>query len=384
MSLLFVMNFPTNTGYAWATIERVFAGVSERLIGDGARVYACYPSLAPGAPQELAGVPVEVLEFDYQVSRRSLGGLLRFLRLLRRLRIRVLYLTDQPTWSPRYPLFFLAGVRALIIQDRTSGGRTVRGPVVGALKRVLHRIPTLAGTGFVGISRYVVERLVAVNGTPRGRTHLVYNGIDLARYAGAESGILQQLLGLTPSARIVFASGRAQAYKGIGVFIEAAAILARRKVPNVVFAYCGDGPALTEFRRQATTLGLTDFHFLGRRDDLPRLLGSATVVVVPSLWAEAFGLTVVEAMAAGVPVVATRTGGIPELIADGQTGLLVPPNDPEALADAINRLLGDAALRTRVVRQAREAARREYSIDKAIASLTALLRPEVSRWTARA
>jgi glycosyltransferase involved in cell wall biosynthesis len=102
-------------------------------------------------------------------------------------------------------------------------------------------------------------------------------------------------------------------------------------------------------------------------------VGSATVAVVPSLWAEAFGLTVVEAMAAGVPVVASSVGGIPELINQRVTGLLVPPGDASALAAALRELLDDSVLRARMGPKARETAWARFSHTRVADELAAVL-----------
>jgi glycosyltransferase involved in cell wall biosynthesis len=201
---------------------------------------------------------------------------------------------------------------------------------------------------------------------------MVYNGIDVDRYAQPSNGTLRSLLGVPPGTPIVFTASRAQPYKGIPVLMEAAAALAARR-DAVHVAYCGDGPALKAFRRAAADRALTNFHLLGRRDDVPRLLPDATVAVVPPVWEEAFGLTVVEAMAAGVPVVATRVGAIPELVQDGENGLLVPPGDAPALVGAVERVLGDDALRARLVARGRATVRERFTIARAVDDLYAIV-----------
>lgn len=376
MTLLFVMNFGSGAGYAWETIEGVFRRLSERLSADGVRCLACYPDLRGGPPRQLAGSQIDVLEFDYAAIRANGPRLLAFLRLLRRHRVSTLYLTDQPTWSPYYPLFHLAGVRRIVVHDRNSGNRSRRSAAIQALKGAVHRLPLLAADCFIGVSEFVADRLRRVNGTPAKRTHRVYNGIDLTRFQGGSGPGLAETLRLPPTSKVVFASGRAQPYKGIPVLIDAAALIEKAGYPEVHFAYAGDGPALAQFRQQAAARGLRRFHFLGRREDVPRLLSSATLAVVPSVWAEAFGLTVVEAMAAGRPVVASNIGGIPELINPGETGLLVPPNQPEDLAWAIRRLLDDEPLRTRMGNQARATARSQFSMERTAEELYGLVREQ--------
>ncbi len=368
MNVLFVANFGTGTGYAWSTIERVFGGVGRRVIDGGGRAIVCYASLDAGPPGELVGSGIEVAGFDYGAMLREPRRVPGFLRLLRELEVDVLYLTDRPTWSFLYPLFRLQGIRAIVIHDRTSGIREHRSAVGRVFKVSVHRLPGIAADRFIGVSRYVTERLRTVNGTPAARTVCVYNGIDLAPFADPEPGLLQDLLGVPRERQVVFFSGRAQPYKGIDVLIAAADML-RREGRDVVFAVCGDGSALPRFQEDVRARGLEGFHFLGRRTDVPRLLPSATVSVVPSVWAEAFGLTVVEAMAAGVAVVASRTGGIPELFEDGESGILVEPGEPADLARAIGELLDDPVRREGIARAGREHARARFSIDRTVAEI---------------
>src|SRR5207253_4318491 len=116
-----------------------------------------------------------------------------------------------------------------------------------------------------------------------------------------------------------------------------------------VLLLVGDGADEKRFRALAKEQG-GDVRFLGVRDDVERILASSDVVIVPSHWEEAFGLAVVEGMAAGKPVVVSRSGAMPQIL--GDTGLVVPKRDPAALADAVGRLLDDPLLRARLGRAA--------------------------------
>jgi glycosyltransferase involved in cell wall biosynthesis len=368
---LLAANFAPGTGYAWDTIEQVFRGLSTRWIGDGREVYIGYPSLPPSA-SPVQGTTARLLEIDVLGAARSVAAYFRLLRAVRRHRIGLLYLTDQPTWSIRYPALFLAGVRTIVIHDRTSGARTPRSGLLAMIKRLLHRVPGLSATAFVGVSQFVVERLIR-GGTPPERTHLVYNGIVIERFLDQGDGALAAAIGVPSETPIVFASARAQPYKGIQVLVEAAARLAADGDQTTHFAYCGDGSGRPALEARAAELGLQRFHFLGKRRDVPALLASATVAVVPSIWGEAFGLTVVEAMAAGVPVVCSAVGGIPELIDEDATGRLVPPGDPVALAEALRRLLDDAPARERMSRNGRRVASERFSLDRVVSELGELI-----------
>ncbi|HYR07205.1 MAG TPA: glycosyltransferase family 4 protein [Longimicrobium sp.] len=368
MHLLWVANFAPDTGYAWETIESVFRRVGERLVRDGHRVTVCYASRANAPSRVMQGAPFAFAAYDY-----GRGGARGFVRLLRERGVDALYLTDRATWSGRYPLYRLAGVRRIIVHDRTSGARTVRAPAVHLAKRALHGLPWLSADCFVAVSDFVRDRLITVNGTPPARTHRIYNGIDLSRFDGADRSALPRLLGVDAGRRIVFCSGRVQPYKGMQTLVDAFALLRDEGLDDVELAVAGDGPYLEELRGIAARHDLRNVHFLGRRTDIPALLAGATVAVVPSLWEEAFGLAVVEAMAAGVPLVASRTGGIPELVEEGGTGMLVPPGDARALADALRLLLRNPALRGAMAVRGPVTAHRRFSLDRAAADLCSLV-----------
>lgn len=368
---LFVLNFPAGTGYAWATIEQVMLEVFARLRGSWEPL-VCRPVVPAHAADPFSEAGIRVLSFDYETTSRDPRRAAVFAGLLRRERVKLLYLTDQPTWSPRYALFRLAGVRRIVIHDRTSGQRTQRFRGARQLKRAAHRLPGCSADRMIAVSDFVARRMIEIGGASRSRVARVYNGIDMRRFDAPDRHALQRLLGLPSETPVVFASGRAMPYKGIPVLIRAAGLL-RATHPDAHFAYAGDGPALATFRAEAASLGLEQFHFLGRRPDTAALVASATVAAVPSVWAEAFGLTVVEAMAAGVPVVASAVGGIPELITQDQTGALVPPGDQEALARTLDELLTDAPRRARLARRAQEEARRRFSIERVADELAAVL-----------
>jgi glycosyltransferase involved in cell wall biosynthesis len=126
----------------------------------------------------------------------------------------------------------------------------------------------------------------------------------------------------------------------------------------------GGGRRQAEMRQLAASLGLGEsVHFLGQRRDVPDLLHAMDVFVLPS-YSEGVSLALLEAMAAGLPVIATAVGGLPEVVADGETGWLIPPQDAAALAGALVRLLADPALAQRLGANARDHVREHYSLDR--------------------
>ena len=149
--------------------------------------------------------------------------------------------------------------------------------------------------------------------------------------------------------RLLAFAGRLGPQKSLDVALEAVAA-----VPGVTLAIAGDGPDRTALEQRARELGLGGrARFLGSvpRDGVLRLFRAADAALLSSSW-ENFPHTVVEALAVGTPVVSTAVGGVPEVVTDGENGLLVPPGDPAALAAAVVRLFGDTALRERLARAA--------------------------------
>jgi glycosyltransferase involved in cell wall biosynthesis len=129
----------------------------------------------------------------------------------------------------------------------------------------------------------------------------------------------------------------------------------------------GDGPETPRLGALAAELGIGErVQLLGLRDDVAEVLQAADVFVHPAVWGEAFGLTIAEAMAAGLPVVASRVGGIPELVTHGETGLLVPPGDAGALAGALNLLAADAQERARLGANARRRVLERFDLQTSV------------------
>ena len=170
-------------------------------------------------------------------------------------------------------------------------------------------------------------------------------------------------LGLTADALVVGMMCRLTAQKGVSIGLQAFAAIAHA-FPQAILLIAGEGPERSELERTAAELGLSgSVRFLGWRADSGRILAVLDLLMAPSRW-EGFGLVVLEAMARGVPVLATRVGALPEIIADGETGLLVAAGDVGALAAALGKLLGDAGLRARLGAAGRARARREFRLER--------------------
>lgn len=202
---------------------------------------------------------------------------------------------------------------------------------------------------YLAVSRDIARELVERLGWPEEKIEVVYNAVDVGRVEVAAPPGLREQLGGSETRPLVLTPARLDAQKGHDVLFEAIA-----RVPDAVFVLAGEGPERERLEALAARLGIAErVRFLGRREDVPQLLATCDVFALPSLY-EGSSLAVLEAMAAGAPIVSSAIGGTDELIEDGRSGLLVPPGDAEALAAALRRVLGDPELRKGLAAKARE------------------------------
>jgi len=179
---------------------------------------------------------------------------------------------------------------------------------------------------------------------PEGKLRVIYDGVDVARFdAAVDRRAARRSLGCGSDDKVIVSLGRLRRQKGHDLALRAMAEVARRE-PAARLVIVGDGPERDRLARLHARLGMGERAlFAGQRDDVPAVLAAADVVVAASRY-EGFGLAVAEAMAARRPVVATRVDSLPEIVAAGVSGLLVPPEDVSALSEAVLRVLADPGL----------------------------------------
>ena len=219
-------------------------------------------------------------------------------------------------------------------------------------------------------TRGVEEHLVQRIGRP-GQWLPIFSGIDCSPYEGARENRerTRRDLGIGPDDLLVGTVGRLEPVKGFAYFVEAAHAIAYA-AHNARFIIVGDGSLERRLRQQALNLG-GSIRFLGHRDDVPDLMAAMDVFVLPSL-NEGMGRVLLEAGAAGVPAVATAVGGVPDIVADGKTGLLVPPRDAAAIAKAVIDLAGDAERRARMGEAGRAFVVPDYSLETMVRQIESL------------
>ena len=250
---------------------------------------------------------------------------------------------------------YLAWPLPVLFFEGTSG-RAPWSPDRSLMGRILDPLTFIRVAGLAGASRYVVERDRIRFKYPVRRSTVIYNGVDVARFH-------------PPAARthrrpMLVAVANLIREKGLDVLLEACQSLQQL---DWTLRIVGDGPEEPRLRSQAEANGLSGrVEFLGLRDDVERVLQESDIYVHPAVWDEAFGLTIAEAMACECATLATRAGGIPEIVEDGVSGLLVPPGDSVALAAALRRLLEDGALRARLAQAGRKRIAERFTLEASV------------------
>lgn len=209
---------------------------------------------------------------------------------------------------------------------------------------------------YIAVSRDVAAELAERFGWPAAKIEVAYNAVEVDRFGGPTPAGLRAQIGGGAERPLVLTPARLDEQKGHPVLLRAAAELS-----GVDFVLAGEGPERAGLEALAGELGIAErVHFLGYRDDIPQLLAACDVFALPSLY-EGSSLAVLEAMAAGRPVVSSAIGGTDELIDDGVDGLLVAPGDTAGLAGALRRLLDDAELRKSFAERARRRVERDFT-----------------------
>jgi glycosyltransferase involved in cell wall biosynthesis len=217
---------------------------------------------------------------------------------------------------------------------------TIHGRAIPMLDLEAHRFCDRMHMSVVCRSAHSHARAL---GIANDRVTMIPNGVP-APDCNADRGLLAAELGVARDTPLVGFVGRLSPEKAPDAFVRAASLVAGAN-PAAGFVVIGDGPMRAELRRMADALGIGEHvHFIGERDDVQRLLPSLSILVVPS-HTEGMPLALMEGMAAGVPVVATAVGGIPELLQHQRTGLLVAPGDVAQIAVDVAQLLRDAGRR---------------------------------------
>lgn len=307
--------------------------------------------------ERLRGTGVEVVGLDRD-SRLALWQWRPLVAMLRSRGVNVLHghMFGSNLWAAL--LGRLAGVPAIVAHEHmwsygAGGGERLR-PFLD--REVVAR----GADAFIAVSEEGRRRMIETERIPARETVLIENGIE--GFAPGDGARVRAELGIAADAPVVGTVGHLRPEKAHAVLVEAAALL-KAEHPDLVTLIVGEGierPSLEELIEQ---LGVGDsVRLLGAREDVPDFLAALDVAVCCSDF-EGGPLSVMEYMEAELPVVATDVGGLPELVAEGETGFLVPPREPAALAAATSRLLADPGMRSDFGALARRRRRERWDLD---------------------
>jgi glycosyltransferase involved in cell wall biosynthesis len=380
-----------NMGGPALHVAYLTAGLRERgydttlVAGSLARGEDSMAFVAEGRDVEI----VRIDELGREISPlRDLAATLRLARLIRRERPDILHTHTAKAGTVGRVAALLAGRRKPPIVVHTFHGHVLRGyfgPLRSLVFRLLER--WLAGhtTALIAVSPQVRDDLVDLHVAPPERFAVIRLGIELdERVNGARDGRLEirRYLGIPPDRFAVGWIGRMTAVKRTDDVLLAFKRL-RDEGVDAVLCLVGDGPDRVQLERRAHELGvMRDTLFLGYQEDVAPFYAAFDALVLPSS-NEGTPVSAIEALAAGRPVVATRVGGVPDVVEEGKDGFLVEPGATDELADRLGQLARDPALRERMGRAGRERVLPRYAVDRLVDDVDRLYRSLLSEVGAR-
>lgn len=321
--------------------------------GHRVRVVTCRPGWLETRLRE-AGVETHLIP---QTRRFDIGTLRAVLALDHGRPADVFHVHELPAMLGMAPAAF---ARRLPMVGTVHGRENI---AARGRRRLICRLAARCCRQVVAVSRFMQRFLADDVGVASRRMTMIYNGIDIERYA-RPTGVaaLRAALGIASGAPVIGTVGSLYPVKGQIYLLQAMARIAA-EVPAAVCLIAGRGELRERLEGEAAALGVADrVKFLGYRTDVPDLLGVLDVFALPSL-SEGLPLSLLEAQAAGKPVVASQVGGSPEVVEEGDNGFLVPPRRAELLADGITRLLCDRPLARAMGERGRDRVRRVFSLD---------------------
>jgi glycosyltransferase involved in cell wall biosynthesis len=319
----------------------------------GWRAVLCFHRPPCAEVRQYLSLPNVIWEDLPRAWNNSWQALWNLFLILRTYRPRLLHLQFTPFLGCHAWIAKLSGVKKIVLTDHHSRPEGYILKTAPPLTQLAGRLLNLPLFSAIAVSNYNLNALASQGTFPVSRLKCIYNGVDLDRRGGdslSAGSAFRARYGIPPAHVLITQVSQVRPEKGIEDLLEAAS-LALAHSPNLHFAIVGDGDFLEEYTRLSVKMGLAGrVTWTGLIAD-PMAAGAfaaADIVCLASRWQEAFGFVLAEAMSCEKPVIATRVGGIPEVVEDGLSGCLVPPNNPALLAEKFLLLAGDSELRLRM------------------------------------
>ena len=354
-------------------VEMFARELSLQLDTLGWKSVLCFLAAPPQNVERFLTVPGASIERLSGLDRLRWSVLRDMSGILRKHRPEIVHMHFTPQISP-FPWFArLHSVRRNYLTDHISRAEGAEPERAAWWKVAVARTLNWPLTGLIAVSDYNA-RSSATNGlVPPGRVTRIYNGVDLSRISG-DPGRFRRERQIPENRAIVLQVSWMIPEKGVEDLLEAARLVLARN-PNVQFVLAGEGACRREYMTRVQAAGMADhFTWTGLIDDplASGVYAAADVVCQLSRWQEAFGWMITEAMACGKPVIATRVGGIPEILEDGASGYLVNRRQPAEAADRILYLLENRELRLRMGACGRRVVETRFNLQQNVGQLLEL------------
>jgi len=377
-TIAFLLDYsPTN----WCSREDYHVGLCQALAAKGVGSVLVFSKALPAELESSfrqKGIESAVIDYQgkgvaYSVALDALAqGLPRFAyyyrelgKLVSKYSVTAVHISYFTYFSVVPWLARLLGVRSIVF-EAVNGGVWRARSWKKKLLNLRTRLLTQPVKRVVAISAFVKEQLIQA-GVPGNKIVVRHLGVDSKRYTPEPDAKLRlaERYAIRSEEIVLVTVSFLNPIKHTETILEACSLLVERGV-RLRLLVAGDGPRRRELEALCQTIGIADrVHWLGHCDDPRQLLQGGDVFALASV-GEAFGFVLCEAMACGIPVVATRSGGIVEVVEDGKTGLLVPPLDPGALADSIQQLLENPELRRSIVATGPNRVRAKFTVEATI------------------
>ncbi|MDQ0321103.1 glycosyltransferase involved in cell wall biosynthesis [Pararhizobium capsulatum DSM 1112] len=267
-----------------------------------------------------------------------------------------------------------SGIPVTINTAHNLGFLALSNPAARGLFWIYDRLLfALTTDAVITVSGRVRDGIIRSGIAPGDKVVSIHNGIEAGRFPTDRdrASAIRHTFGIEDSHPLIVTVARLVWFKGLHDLIDAAALVLEKE-PNARFLIVGSGPQLDELRAKTVALGIADrVIFAGERRDVPDILSAADIFALTSV-SEGLPISILEAMAAGLPVVATDVGGISELVAEGETGFLVPAREPREIANRILRLTADAGLRQSFGTAGRDRVTKAFSPEQMVTQTTRL------------
>lgn len=342
LNSLFMIHYGSNEGYALNSVERLFYDVGLSIGGgQDEAVHFSYKSLELGSPEALPDKFYNLLV--YNLHNPQVGQLSNLVSYVKAHNIQLVVAFDLPPDDPLCNCLREAGVSAIV----AYWGAPVSSfmPMWRLLiNRFLFWLARSKVDGMIFESTELADMAVYGRGIPEQMVDVVPLGVDTERFVPGETNYTHDIFGFPVSKRIIVSAGHIYEGKGIGVLIEAAILLLKqRKRSDVCFLLCGNkGDESKKYEQLYSGMGIDkDIRFGGYRTDMDHIYPSCFCGIVPSLVPESYAFSAVEMASTGLPVIASRIGGLKDSVIDGKTGILFESGNAEELAGIIESFLDD-------------------------------------------